>query len=83
MRASALVGCLMISAFANAVPVTYDFTGTGTLSTYTGAGVTSVDSAQTSGWVTIDVIAPGPSGIDSATGPTYAYDSTAGCNGTS
>lgn len=75
VRASALVGCLMISAVANAVPVTYDFTGTGSLNTL-GVGGTSVASAQTfTGWVTIDVIAPDPSGSDSGSGSNYAYDS--------
>lgn len=75
VRVTALVGCLMGGAVANAVPVTYDFTGTGILITYTGVSSTNVASAQTyTGWVTIDVIAPGPSGSDSYSGPDNATD---------
>ena len=59
-----------------ALPIlTYDFTGIGTLDTNT----TGVDTRRVqayTGWVTIDVIAPGPSGRDSYidSGNTLAFD---------
>jgi hypothetical protein len=65
-RVLVVASLTLCSVVANAVPVTYDFTGTGDLYTYTGTSNTSIHSSQTyTGWVTIDVLAPGPSGDDS------------------
>ena len=65
-RASVLLACLLGGATANAVPVIYDFTGTGALSTYTGVGNAFNTSApvEFSGWVSIEEIGV-PSGDDS------------------
>ena len=70
-------GLLVSPIGAYAVPVVYDFTGTGEVCTYTGVGTASTCSSglSFSGTVTIDVLAAGPSGPDSFTdGSTFAYD---------
>jgi len=77
-RIAALVVCALCSAAAQAVPVVYDFTGTGWINTYTGVGsaTTTTNSVNFNGWVSIDVLAPGPDGTDGYTDLVYetAYD---------
>lgn len=73
-----VAGVLGGAAAAQAAPVTYDFTGTGTVCTYGGVGMNqSCASDQTfTGTITFDVLAASPSGPDAGTdGSTYAYDS--------
>lgn len=64
-----------IAAFA--APVTYDFSGTGKLCTFNGAGSlgSCVEGQAFTGSVTIDVLASGPNGDDGHTdGKTYNQD---------
>lgn len=66
LRAAAFVACLLSGAAAQAVPVTYDFTGTGYTCTYETAGsCTETYRGAFTGTVSIDVLASGPSGPDS------------------
>lgn len=76
MRATAIVVCLLSSAVAQAVPVIYDFAGTGSVCTVTGDGSCEwTYGVAFTGVVSIDVLASGPSGPDSSTdGSTLAYD---------
>jgi hypothetical protein len=70
-------GTLAAPLVAYAAPVTYDFTGSGTVCNYTGTGnATACTSGQTfTGSVTFDVLASGPNGSDAYTnGSTVAYD---------
>lgn len=68
-KAIVLSGCLMGSNAANAVPVVYDFTGSGTLYTFTGVGADfTSQEISFGGWVSIDVLG-GPSGSDSHVDP--------------
>jgi len=69
-------GTLATPLAAYAAPVTYDFTGSGTLCNFTGTGsAMACTYGQTfTGSVTVDVLAPGPSGGDGYSGPTVAYD---------
>jgi hypothetical protein len=76
MRMTALATCLFSGVAAHAVPVTYDFTGSGSVCTYaSNAGCASTYTGAFTGSVTIDVLAAGPSGPDSYTdGSSMAYD---------
>ena len=73
---TALVACLFNGLAAQAVPLTYDFAGTGSVCTYASdASCASTYEGAFTGSVTIDVLANGPSGADSFTnGSTLAYD---------
>ena len=76
LRMTTLVACLFNGLAAHAVPVTYDFAGTGHVCTYASDGscASTYDGAFT-GSVTIDVLADGPGGADSYTnGSSLAYD---------
>ena len=76
MRVTALAACLSNGLAAHAVPLTYDFSGIGSVCTYASDAScsTTFDGAFT-GSVTIDVLANGPSGADSFTnGSSLAYD---------
>jgi hypothetical protein len=78
MRATALAACLFNGMAAQAVPVTYDFAGTGNVCTYTrDGGCASNYDGAISGSVTIDVLADAPSGpgsYNSGTFIAYGYD---------
>jgi hypothetical protein len=77
LSASVLLACLLGGPTANAVPVVYDFTGSGNLYTLGGVGYSPIASAtEFSGWVSIDVNPSGPGGPDSHFDSTYewAYD---------
>ena len=76
LRMTALVACLFSGLAAHAVPLTYDFAGTGSVCTFASdASCASTYEGAFSGSVTIDVLANGPSGPDSFTnGSTLAYD---------
>jgi len=76
LRLTALVACLFSGLAAHAVPLTYDFAGTGSVCTFASdASCASTYEGAFSGSVTIDVLANGPSGPDSFTnGSTLAYD---------
>jgi hypothetical protein len=73
---TALVACLFNGLAAQAVPVTYDFAGTGSVCTYASdASCASTYVGAFTGSVTMDVLANGPSGADSFTnGSSLAYD---------
>lgn len=67
LRAVALAACLLCGAAAQAVPVIYDFAGTGSVCTYaSNVGCSSTYSGEITGTVSIDVLASGPSGTDSS-----------------
>ncbi len=76
LRAAALGACLITGAAAYAVPITYDFAGTGSVCTYANdASCASTYGGAFTGSITIDVLANGPGGADSFTnGSTLAYD---------
>ena len=75
LRATAIVACLLSSAVAQAVPVTYDFAGTGSVSVCTAGSCDTTHGVAFTGAASIDVLASGPSGPDSFTdGSTTAYD---------
>lgn len=75
LRAVALVACLLSGAVAQAVPVIYDFAGTGSFCTYESGICSSTYSGGFTGTVSIDVLASGPSGTDAITdGVTQATD---------
>jgi hypothetical protein len=76
LRMTALVACLFSGLAAHAVPLTYDFAGTGSVCTFASdASCASTYEGAFTGSVTIDVLANGPSGPDSFTnGSTLAYD---------
>jgi hypothetical protein len=76
LRSTTLVACLFNGLAAHAVPLTYDFTGTGAVCTYTSdARCVASYVGDFTGSVTIDVLATGPSGADSYTnGSSLAYD---------
>jgi len=64
---------------AQAAPITFDFTGSGWLTTYTGQGqtTTAAQNASFTGSITFDVLSPGPTGPDgSSDGMTIASDPT-------
>lgn len=73
----ALAGWL-VAVTAQAVPVIYDFTGVGFVSTFTGVGaaITTQDDVAFTGSMTIDVHPDGFGGTDSYVSPdgSYAYD---------
>jgi hypothetical protein len=73
---TALVACLLSGRAAHAVPVIYDFAGTGSVCTYASdASCASTYDGAFTGTVTIDVLASGPSGADAFTnGSSLAYD---------
>ena len=73
LLATVAAGVLAGSPSAYAESVTYDFTGTGYVYTFTGVGDESTYLETTfTGAVTFDVLAEGPSGPDS-----YRHDTTA------
>jgi hypothetical protein len=76
LRATALVGCLLNALAAHAVPITYDFAGTGSVCTYSStASCASTYEGAVTGSITIDVLSDGPDGADSFTnGSSLAYD---------
>ena len=75
LLAMVAVGVLAGPPTAHAESVTYDFTGTGYVYTFTGVGGESTYLETTfTGAVTFDVLAEGPSGPDSSTGDTWAQD---------
>jgi hypothetical protein len=76
MRMTALAACLFNGMAAQAVPVTYDFAGTGKVCTFASdASCASTYDGAITGSVTIDVLANGPGGADSYTdGSSLAYD---------
>jgi hypothetical protein len=76
LRVTALVACLLSALAAHAVPVAYNFAGTGTVCTYANdASCASTYDGAFTGTVTIDVLASGPSGADAFTnGVSLAYD---------
>jgi PEP-CTERM motif len=69
-------GTLAAPLAAYAAPVTYDFTGSGTLCRFTGTGsaMTCTYGETFTGSVMVDVLASGPNGPDGYSGPTVAYD---------
>lgn len=73
-RATALVACLLTGAAAHAVPVIYDFTGTGYICTYEPSSCTEIYRGEFTGTVVIDVLADGPSGPDSSVDESSASD---------
>lgn len=75
-RATALVAFLFNGLAAQAVPMTYDFAGTGSVCTFANnAGCESTYEGAFTGTVTMDVLADGPSGADSfLSGNSMAYD---------
>lgn len=75
LRAAAFVACLLSGVAAQAVPVTYDFTGTGFTCTYEATGgCTETYRGAFTGTVSIDVLASGPSGPDSTIQESFAND---------
>lgn len=66
LRAAALVAALLAGSAAHAVPVVYDFEGTGNVCTYTTGSVTCIKTYEGAftGTVTIDVLADAPRGAD-------------------
>jgi hypothetical protein len=73
---TALAACLFNGLAAHAVPLTYDFAGTGSVCTYaSNASCASTYEGAFTGSVTFDVLADGPGGADSFTnGSSLAYD---------
>ena len=82
LRMTALVACLFSGLAAHAVPLTYDFAGTGSVCTFASdASCASTYEGAFSGSVTIDVLANGPSGPDSFTTAARSHTTTTvGCN---
>jgi len=76
LRMTTLVACLFNGLAAQAVPLTYDFAGIGSVCTFSSdASCASIYDGVLTGNVTIDVLANGPGGADSFTnGSTLAYD---------
>jgi hypothetical protein len=76
LRVIAFFVCLLSGLTAQAVPVTFDFTGTGYVCTFaSNADCASRYDGAFTGSVTIDVLADGPGGADSYTnGSSLAYD---------
>ena len=76
LQMTALGACLFYGLAAQAVPLTYDFAGTGSVCTYASdASCASTYEGAITGSVTIDFLANGPSGADSYTnGISLAYD---------
>jgi len=76
LQTTALVAGLFYGLAAHAVPLTYDFAGTGSVCTYASdASCASTYEGAIFGSVTIDFLANGPSGPDSYTnGVSLAYD---------
>jgi len=76
LQMAALGACLLYGLAAQAVPLTYDFAGTGSVCTYASdASCASTYEGAITGSVTIDFLANGPSGADSFTnGTSLAYD---------
>ena len=75
LLAMVAVGVLAGPPTAHAESVTYDFTGTGYVYTFTGVGGESTYLETTfTGAVTFDVLAEGPSGPDSYLDNTSAHD---------
>jgi hypothetical protein len=76
LRAAALGACLFTGLAAHAVPITYDFAGTGSVCTYAAnASCASTYDGAFTGRITIDLLTNGPSGADSFTnGSSLAYD---------
>jgi hypothetical protein len=75
-RATALVICLFSGLAAQAVPVTYNFTGTGTVCAYASdGGCASTYDGGFTGSITFDLLASAPGGPDSySDGTSMAYD---------
>ena len=75
-RLSALVTLLFSGLAAQAVPVTYNFTGTGAVCTYSSnASCASTYDGAFTGRITFDLLAGGPGGPDShSDGSSMAYD---------
>lgn len=73
-RAAALVASLLLGVAAHAVPVLYDFVGTGTVCEYhaTNQCVTEYQGEFT-GVISIDVLTPLPTGPDSIVTSNYAW----------
>ncbi len=76
VRVIGFFGFLLSGLPAQAVPVTFDFTGTGFVCNYASdASCASRYDGAFTGSITVDVLADGPSGPDSYTnGTTMAYD---------
>lgn len=76
LQALALSACLLFGASARAVPLIYDFEGTGTLCSYVAGWCTPVSEVTFTGSVLIDVLADGPNGSDGFVNPieTIAFD---------
>ena len=76
LQTTALVAGLFYGLAANAVPVIYDFAGTGSVCTYASdASCASTYEGAITGSVTIDFLADGPGGADSySNGSSLAYD---------
>ena len=76
LRMTALLACLFNGLAAQAVPVTYDFAGAGSVCTFASdASCASIYDGAFTGSVTIDVLTDGPSGADSySNGSSLAYD---------
>lgn len=62
----AAVGLIASSYTAHAAPITFDFTGSGQLCTYTGGTSESCTAMAFTGAVTIDVLTSVPTGPDAA-----------------
>lgn len=73
LQAVALSGCLLIGASAQAVPVYYDFVGTGSVCTYQTTYCQTTYQGEFTGTISIDVLADGP-GPDGTVTSTDALD---------
>ena len=63
-RLTALFACLFTGLAAHAVPITYDFAGTGSVCTFaSNAGCASTYEGAITGSVIIDVLANGPGAV--------------------
>ena len=76
LRVTVLFACLFNGLAAQAVPLTYDFAGTGSVCTFAAnASCASTYEGAFTGSVTMDVLADGPSGSDASTnGGSLVYD---------